>query len=590
MERDSVKLERKWDLRSLIKDNEEYEQLFAQVKQGIEKLKKWEGKLTPDNALECLKSQSNTSRILEKIYTFTLLQLDENVANSKNQRLAERVKMLAVEFYQASSFIDTELAAFSEKELQAMRSDPLFSNFDRALLKIIRSKKHILSAKEEKIMASLQSFSGEFKNIFSMFNNVDIKFEDVVDTDGNIVKMSHGNFSMLLHYASQRVRQDAFISNYKAFEGVISTLSATYAGNVKKNCMIAKVRNYSSAMEMSLFDEAIDPKVYDNLIENVRANLPKLHEYIGIRKKLLGLSEFHQYDLYVPIVQEIEIALEYEDAFALVQSALLPLGQGYRKVLKKAYSERWIDVEETKNKRSGAYSWSCYDAHPFILLNYKKIPADIFTIAHELGHAMHSYYSNANQCYEKATYEIFLAEIASTVNEVLVLKYLMRDASPLLKKFLLAYYVDMFRSTVFRQTQFAEFEKFAHQSNEAGEPLTMEMLCEFYYKLNREYYGRTPIYDEYIKYEWARIPHFYNAFYVYKYATGLISAVSIAKGLLTDKSGKKREQYLKFLSSGGSQDPLDILKIVGIDLLDNKVFEDAFAELATTLSQLKEEL
>lgn len=590
MEREAVKIQRKWDLQPLVKDDLQFEQFFNQVKQGIEQLKEWKGKLTPEDAFLCLEANSKTSRLFERIYMYAFLKLDKDTSLEESQHKAEVIKMLSVEYFQASSFINVELAAFSEQELKSMRSNPKYINFDRMILQIIRNKKHILSMEEESILASMQSFSIEFKNIFSMFNNADIKFEDVEDEKGNIVKMSHGNYSELLQNACQRVRKDAFNSNYAAFESMINTLAANYSGNVKKNCMQAKVRNYQSALHKALYTEVVDTKVYDNLISNVRGNLPYLHKFMQLRKQALNLAEYHMYDMYVPISKEVKLNLEYDEAYALVKKALAPLGKDYCDVIERAYSERWIDVEETKHKRSGAYSWSGYDTHPYVLLNYKKTPHNVFTIAHEMGHAMHSYYSNASQCYEKAGYEIFLAEIASTVNEVLLLKYLLKNATGEDKKFLLSYYLDMFRTTVFRQTQFAEFEKFAHQSIEEGTPITKDGLNKFYYQLNKEYYGDTPIYDEYIKYEWARIPHFYTAFYVYKYATGLISAVSIARELLADSTGAKGKQYREFLSAGGSLDPLDILKIVDIDLMGNEVFQAAFAEFQEALCQLEEEL
>ena len=590
MERNQVKENRKWDLKPLISDESHYERLFAEIMEGLNSLKEWEGKLTLDNALACLKKQSEISRILERVYMYTFLKLDENTALPQSQQRAERIKMLMVDYYQAISFINVELAAFSEQELQSLRQKPEFADFDRVLLSVIRNKKHILSYSEEKLLAAMHSFSVEFKNIFSMFNNADIKFSDVKDEEGSKIKMSHGNYAELMQNPSQRVRRDAFKSMYKAFEGMVNTLTAIYAGNVKKNCMQAKVRGYASAMHQALYTEVIDTKVYDNLINNVKANLPKLHEYIALRKEALGLKNYHMYDMYLPISKEAKLHLDYDEAFALVKQALAPLGEDYCRVLERAYSEGWIDVEETVNKRSGAYSWSSYDVHPYVLLNYKKTAHDVFTIAHELGHAMHSYYSNQSQCYEKAGYEIFLAEIASTVNETLLLKYLLEGAQGEDKKFLLSYYLDMFRTTVFRQTKFAEFEKFAHESVEKGEPVTKDKLNEFYFNLNKQYYGSAPVYDDYIKYEWTRIPHFYTAFYVYKYATGLISAVSIAREIFSDKSGEVGEKYRRFLSAGGSMDPLEILKIVGIDLTQNKVFENAFAEFEDALAKLREEL
>lgn len=587
MKREDVKDSRKWDLSSLVNDDKEFDKLISIVQKGIEELKTFEGKLTPDNSLECLKLQSNTSRAFERLYLFSFMSLDEDTANNISQERAEKIKMLTVDYTEATSFVNVEISNFDVEVLQSMQQAKDFEAFSTILKSIIRNKKHFLSPIEEKLLASMQSFSVEFKNIFTMFNNADIKFDDVEDENGEKIKMSHGTYALLLQNNLQRVRRDAFNSNYKAFESMINTLTANYSGNVKKNCMIAKARKFKSALDQELYGEVVDVKVYNALINNVKGSQHLVHKYVALRKKALGLDELHMYDMYVPLVKEIELKLDYDKAYSLVREALKPLGEEYISLLDEAKESRWIDVEETENKRSGAYSWSTYDAHPFVLLNYKETPHDIFTIAHEMGHALHSYYSHKSQCYEKASYEIILAEIASTVNEVLVLKHLIKSAEGDNKKFLLSYYLDMFRTTIFRQTMFAEFEKFAHQTIEEGKPITKEVLNNYYYNLNLEYYGDAVEHDDYIKLEWARIPHFYTAFYVYKYATGLTTAVSVARRILNDKSGEMLKKYKNFLSAGGSMDPLDILSLVDIDLKTDKPYEDAFSEFAETLNELE---
>ena len=344
------------------------------------------------------------------------------------------------------------------------------------------------------------------------------------------------------------------------------------------------MRGYKSALQRALYVDDIDKKVYNNLIKAVKKSTPALHKYVKYRKKALGLKELHMYDMYVSIVKDVDREYEYEDAYAMVLEALKPLGEDYRKIMERAYNERWIDVEETKNKRSGAYSWGIYDAPPYVLLNHQKTLHDVFVIAHEMGHAMHTYHSNANQCYEKADYRIFVAEIASTVNEVLLLKHLLKTAEGEERKFLLSYYLDMFRTTLFRQTMFAEFEKYAHDEYEQGRPWTAENMSAKYYELNQAYYGKGVIHDKDIEIEWARIPHFYNAFYVYKYATGLTTAVNIVNKLLTEEG--YLDKYLKFLSTGGSLYPLPTIEIADVDLKSMEPFDFAMSEFKKTLDEL----
>ena len=399
--------------------------------------------------------------------------------------------------------------------------------------------------------------------------------------------MSHGLYGVALHDLDGAVRKEWFEKYYGAFINLIDAIAQTYYSNVKKNVFYKTVRNYDSCMAMAMDGEDVQPIVYENLINAVHGALPTLHEYISLRKDVTGLKEQHMYDIYVPLVDNAEIKMPFEEAYNLVIEGLAPLGEGYQALLKKGKDEGWIDVCETEGKRSGAYSSGVYDTHPYVLLNYQETTNDIFTVAHEMGHALHSYKSNETQPYAKADYTIFLAEIASTVNEVLLLKHLYKNTEDKnLKKYLLNYYMDMIRGTLFRQSQFAEFEQIAHAKAEAGEPLTKESLCDVYYKLNKDYYGDGIIHDEQIKYEWARIPHFYNAFYVYKYATGITSAISIVKRILTEGQPAV-DDYFKFLSSGGCTDPVTILKGAGIDLTTTAPFEAAMEEFKNTLEEFK---
>lgn len=585
IKRCDVPEERKWDLSGLYKNEEAFEKAFNDLKNAVPAVAAYERKLNKVNAKDCLKKVSAISRELEKLYVYAGLIKDENTADPASQARAEKVEMLEVEISSALSFVTPEMSKFKLSDLKAMQTDPVYADFSVMIEDVIRDKKHILSASEEKLLSEVGAFAGDFRTVFGMFDNADIKFADVKDADGEDMPLSHGSYSVFLDSPKQEVRAEAFHKYYKSFIDMKNTLAAVYAGNVKKNCTVAKIRHFKSALSKALYAESITEKVYNNLLAAVRKGTPSVHKYVALRKKALGLKELHMYDMYVPITGEGKLALDYDDAFELVANALAPLGKDYVNLFREAKAKRWIDVEETENKRNGAYSWGVYDSNPFVLLNYQKTTHDVFTIAHELGHSIHSYKSRHAQCYEKADYAIFVAEIASTVNEVLLLKYLLKTAEGEMRKYLLSYYLDMFRTTLFRQTMFAEFEKFAHGLIEEGKPLTSDVLCEEYLRLNKVYYGQAVIHDPEIAYEWSRIPHFYTAFYVYKYATGLTSAVNIAHKILTEDGYV--DKYFKFLSAGGSLRPLEILKLADVDLTAKAPFDVAIEEFRSTLAELK---
>ncbi len=585
LSRTQVAEQDKWDLSGFFKSDAEYDAKYALVKSRISELMQFQGKLNKENTLQCLQLDSELGRMLELLYVYASLRSDENTADAKYQALKGKAHMLWVELASASSFISGELAEMPTEDLEAMRDDKAFSNFSCYLNNVIKEKAHILSPKEEKLLSEIGSFAGDFKNVFGMFDNADIKFGKVKTETGDKVELCHGMYSVLLGNPNQKVREKAFKKYYKSYKEMLNTVSATYAGSVKKDCTMAKIRGYKSALDRALQAENVTESVYNNLISAVKQATPTLHNYVALRKKALGLDTLNMYDMYVPITAEAKLELTYQEAYDLVIKALAPLGAEYQQLLQTARTARWIDVYETENKRSGAYSSGCYDSIPCVLLNYQKTTHDVFTIAHELGHSLHSYMSNRTQCYEKADYVIFVAEVASTVNEVLMIKYLLKEAKGEMRKFLLSYYLDMFRTTLFRQTMFAEFEKFSHEQVESGIPLTADSMSKKYYELNQEYYGASVNHNELISYEWSRIPHFYNAFYVYKYATGITSAVNIANKILADSSYK--DKYFKALSLGGSKDPLDILRVAEVDLETTAPFEVAMAEFSATLKELE---
>lgn len=578
----------KWDLSPIVDGNDVWEKLYKSLEAEYKVLGEFKGKLNDsDNIYNCLIADDKISLLVERLYVYARMRRDEDASETLYQGMVSRIELLSVKISSMTSYIMPELSALDNSFLESLITEDRFAPYDYAIKKIIRSKAHTLSEKEERILSELGTFSDGFHDAFSMFDNVDIKFAPVKDSEGNDIEMSHGIYSKLMQSGDRDVRKQAFESMFASYKDMNNTLAQIYGGNVKKNVFYAKVRNFDSALERATFSENVPTAVYKKLLTCVNNALPSMHEYISLRKKALGLDELHCYDLHVPIVEGASLSLPYDEAYQLVKKALAPLGADYAKLLDRAYNEKWIDVYENKGKTSGAYSWGSYNAHPYVLLNYQPVTHDVFTIAHELGHAMHSYYSNSAQPYAKAGYEIFVAEVASTVNEVLLLKYLIKDSDANTRKYLLSYYLDMFRTTLFRQTQFAAFEERVHAMAEANEPLTAEALNDVYYSLNKEYYGSELIHDDLIKYEWSRIPHFYRSFYVYKYATGITSAVSIARNIIENGESAVKK-YKEFLSTGGSMPPVDELKIAGVDLTDDKPFNDCMAEFKATLKALKD--
>ena len=587
-QRSEVEKKYQWNLADIFETTEKFNDEFEYLQKNINTLEKYKGKLGDSKVLlEAFNLESELSERLERVYVYAHLMRDQDTTDSVNNARATKTDILLTKFSTITSYILPELTSESDEYLEGLTSDENFAKYKVTLKEILRTKKHILSEKEERILSKAGAFTGDFEETFIMFDNADIKFKSYLDQDKNRVKLSHGLYSLALQSSSQNDRKKAFNSMFNAYKDMINTIATNYAGNVKKDWFYADVRGFKSSMEKATFYENVSPKVYKALVKNVSDNFDVMHDYVAYRKKALGLDVLNMYDMYVPIVEGADIKLTYEESVSLVKEALKPLGKEYADILNTAFSSGWIDVVENKGKKSGAYSWGAYGVHPYVLLNYQQTTHDVFTIAHELGHAIHSYYSSSNQPYEDAGYVIFVAEIASTVNEVLLIKHLLNTTTDkIIRKYLLSYYMDMFRTTVFRQTMFAEFELKAHEMVEKDIPLNAENLSKEYYKLNKRYYGKAVKHNSLIKYEWARIPHFYTAFYVYKYATGLISAVNIASRILEDE--KNVEGYKNFLKAGCSMPPLDILKLAGVDLETSEPYEVAFKEFRDTLKELKE--
>ena len=586
MKRSEVEKKYLWALEDVYASDDLWEKDYKELDKSVNFVSAYKGKLS-DKAklLELLKKSDETEIKLEKLYSYARMRLDQDSSNNFYAGLTDRAQALLVKYSAVGSYINPELCSLDEKYIESLISDPDFSDYDYMLKGVLRRKKHTLGENEEKLMSMAQSPLSQFQSAFSKIDNVDVQLGSV-KVDGRKVKLTHGTYAQLLQNPDQNVRKAAFTTYYKGYENLLNTLTAVYAGSVKSDVFSATARGYKSCLEAAMFNENVPECVYTNLIESVDENCKYVHDYVAYRKTALGVERLNMYDMYVPIVEGADMSLPFEEAFDLVKKGLAVMGDEYAGLLQKAHDERWMDVYETENKRSGAYSWGSYSTKPFVLLNYSATIHDIFTIAHELGHSMHSYYSNHTQPYSKAGYAIFVAEVASTVNEVLLLKYLLGTTTDKkMKKYLLSYYLDMFRTTLFRQTMFAEFEKISHDMEQKGKPLTPKSLSDAYMKLNKKYYGPAVTHNKQIATEWARIPHFYNAFYVYKYATGITSAVNIANSILKDKSFVA--QYKKFLSAGGSDSPYEILKIAGVDLATRAPFDFAMNEFKDTLEQLK---
>ena len=577
----------KWRTQDMFESVADWNALYEKTEKRID-FSKYEGKL--DNAetvKKCFDELYSVMGDIELLSVYAFMKHDEDSRDSGSMALLSRIDDLEVRFSSAAAFITPELTELDVETLASFANNPDLKDYDYELKGIIKDKAHVLGKEAEGMLAMGGQVYSSFRTIFGMINNADLPFPEIT-VRGKKVKVSHGTYGVLMQDPDRAVRRKTFKAFYGAFIGLINTISATYIANVNKDVYLSRVRKYNGCLDHALSNEDVSPEVYHNLIDSVNKGMKTMHEYVAVRKKELGYKELHMYDVYTPLVEGADLGLDYEDAFKLVKEGLKPLGEEYGKLLQRAHDERWIDVEETEGKRSGAYSICVYKCpHPYVLLNYQKTTNEVFTIAHELGHAMHSFHSNAAQPQPKANYRIFVAEVASTVNEVLLLKYLLKKTEDKkLKRYLLNYYMDMIKGTLFRQTMFAEFEDFAHSQVEKGIPVTKDSLCEAYLNLNKKYFGKSMVSDPEIAYEWARIPHFYNAFYVYKYATGITSAITIAERIYNEGEPAVKD-YFKFLSSGGSDCPVELLKLAGVDLTSRKPFEAAMASFEDALNQFK---
>ncbi|HZJ99980.1 MAG TPA: oligoendopeptidase F [Tissierellaceae bacterium] len=591
-ERKDIPKEFTWDLKSLFESIDAWEEEFKDVANRAEDFPKHRGQFTnnSEDLLVAIKDLETLSRKIRNIYSYTSLKLDEDTRIGDSQSLSARAMNLYVQVSSATSFFEPELLSLDEETIKKyMDENQELKQYAQFFDNILRSKDHVLTAREESILAQSGEVGAAPHKIFSMLNDADLKFPKIKDEEGNDVELTKGNFIPFMESRDREVRKNAFQELYSVYQGFKNTFAAILDGDLKNNIFNSNIRNYNSTREASLDRNNIPLSVYDNLIKAVRDNLDAMYKYMDIRKRALALDELHMYDIYTPMVQDVDFKIPYEEAKDLIKKGLAPLGEEYLDVVNEGFSTRWIDVYENKGKRSGAYSGGSYDSKPYILLNYHETLDDVFTIAHEMGHSIHSYLTRKNQPFIYGDYSIFLAEVASTTNESLLLDYMINNVKDKKEKiYLLNHYLESFRATVFRQTMFAEFEMLINEHLESGGALTADYLCEAYKELNQIYYGPNIVIDEEIATEWARIPHFFYNFYVFQYATGFSAAVALSKNILEEGEAAVA-RYLEFLKSGSSDYPINVLKKAGVDMTTEEPVNNAmklFRELVDQLDEL----
>ena len=576
-----------WDLNDILNGVPAFDQLFTQTEAALPAFSARQGRVAEDPRA-AIREYFSIERGIERMYTYARMRQDEDGSDTAAQTLLSRIQSLAAKAASAGAFLRPELLSLPVETLKALKNDADFSEYDMFMDDLLRDKPHTLPAEQEKLLAELSEMMHAPDDIFTMLSDVDRPLPTVRDENGQDASLSATVYLRMLHSRDREARRTAYEAEMNAYGVYRQTFSATYRYNVKADAARARIRGFGSAIEASLHPDRVPVRVYENLLESVENALPALNKYLSLRKKQLGVDELHLYDLYVPIVSDYDMPMNYPEAFRLVKRGLAPLGEHYQQLLDEAYNNHWIDVYENKGKHTGAYSWGVYDSHPYVLLNHTDDLNGAMTLAHELGHAMHTWHSNHAQPFAKAGYSLFVAEVASTCNEMLLMRYLLstHKDDPKARAFLLNQLLEEFRGTVFRQTMFAAFEREAHRMEEAGVPLTAESLSDVHYRLNEQYYGASCVIDDCVRHEWMRIPHFYSSFYVYKYATSFSAAVYLSNWILTEGQPAV-DDYMKFLSAGGSVPPVEALKLAGVDMANPATVRDALAVFAETVDQLE---
>ena len=580
-----------WAIEDLYTDDSQWKEEYDKLITLLGMAGEYRGRINKSGKLLLgfLKLSDEIGMLMERVYVYANQKYHEDTSNAVYQDLSNKANVLSVQVESALSFATPEILTIAQEDLSRLFTEvEELKLYEFYLKDIFRQQPHILSAELEELLADTGEIAQAPASVFSMFNNADLKFPEIKDEEGENVRITHGRFIQFLESEDRRARREAFEGVYGSYNGFRNTLATSFSYNVKQEAFYAKARKYPGTLHKALDAGNIPVEVYTNLIDAVHANLDLMHRYVALRKKVLGLDELHMYDLYTPLVQEIKMEITFDEGKSLVAKGLKPLGEEYQSVLQEGYNNRWIDVCENENKRSGAYSWGAYGTHPYVLLNYNDSLNNVFTLAHEMGHAIHSYYSDKTQPFIYAGYKIFVAEVASTCNEALLIDYMLKNTEDRKQKaYLINHFLEKFRGTLFRQTMFAEFEMITHKLVEEGESLTAEALCKIYHDLNELYFGDGIVIDPEIDMEWARIPHFYTAFYVYQYATGYSAAIALSKRILTE--GKEAvEDYIRFLSSGSSKHPIELLRAAGVDMVTREPVNQAMKLFEELLDQMEE--
>lgn len=581
----------KWAIEDMYATDEAWEQDLVRAKEMPEKIASYKGLLSTDSTklLEYLRADDDMTVLLESLINYAQRRNDEDTRDAKYQDMVSRLEMLFVDISGAAAFVTPEILSIDDDTMERFfREQPEMELYRLCIDRVRRKRSHILSEAEERIMALTGEMTGSPDNIFSMFNDADLKFPDATDKDGNKHQVTHGSYIPLMHSNDRELRKSAFESLYGVYENFRNTSAAVLASQVKCLTFRARARKYDSTLQAALDGNEVPVEVYKQLIEAVHENMHYMYKYVKLRKKLLGVDELHAYDLYAPIVSDIEVKIPFDQAKQEVYDSLAPMGEDYRAIFSQGITDRWIDVYENEGKRSGAYSAGAR-VHPYVLLNHKDTLDSEFTLAHEMGHAIHSYLSNKNQPVVYADYVIFVAEVASTCNESLLMQHLLRITTDKKRRaYLINYFLEQFRTTLYRQTMFAEFELMINEKAENGESLTADVLCELYRQLNILYYGEDIVIDHELDMEWARIPHFYYNYYVYQYATGFSAAIALSQRILKEGAPAVKD-YIGFLSGGCSKDPISLLRGAGVDMTSTKPVTDAlklFGELIDEMEEL----
>ena len=581
----------KWDLTKIYKDEKEWQKDFDDVKEKILKVLEYKDSFLSNGKklYEYLKYDEEVSRKLEKIYYYAHLNYDADTLDEKYKVMTNKVSDLFTKYNELSSFVVPEILKLDEEKLNTFyKEEEKLEDYRFSIENIYRFKNHTLDEEKEKMLSNLSKCLSNPEETYEALTDSDFEYDYITDEKGNKVKFNESNYSLFIKSKDRSVRKRAFEMLHNKYKKYIRTITSTYKGEVENNVVLAKIRNYDSAISASLYSDNVPVDIYNNLIKVVNDNMDVLYDYYDLKREILSLDRLHMYDTYVEIINKIDKKYSFDEAKEIVMEALSILGDKYIKNLKKAFDEKWIDIYHSKGKRSGAYSSGNFDVNPYVLLNFEGTLNDVSTLAHELGHSMHTYLSCKNNPYQYSSYEIFVAEVASTVNELLLANYMLKNSKNKEEKLaVINHILDLYKATLYRQTMFAEFEKETHKLREKGEVLTSDLLSNTYYNLVKKYFGPNVLCDDLIKYEWTRIPHFYYNFYVYKYATGISAASYIVDGILNNKEGAL-ENYMKFLKSGGSMYPLDELKIAGVNLNSKSVILSAIKTFEKYLKEFKD--